>query len=80
MIELNGVSKLYKTVIGVNDISMSLDNGVHGLLGPNGSGKTTLINMILGQIKAHFGNGQAVRSKPVAPQQVAASGRAVPCP
>ena len=55
MIELDGVSRLYKTVIGVNDISMSLDQGVYGLLGPNGSGKTTLINMILGQIKPTLG-------------------------
>jgi ABC-2 type transport system ATP-binding protein len=55
MIELDGVSRLYKTVIGVNDISLSLDPGVYGLLGPNGSGKTTLINMILGQIKPTLG-------------------------
>ena len=55
MIELNGVSKLYKTVIGVNDISLSLGQGVYGLLGPNGSGKTTLINLILGQIKPTLG-------------------------
>ncbi len=55
MIELNGVSRLYKTVIGVNDINLSLDQGVYGLLGPNGSGKTTLINMILGQIKPTLG-------------------------
>lgn len=55
MIELNGVSKLYKTVIGVNDISLSLGTGVYGLLGPNGSGKTTLINLILGQIKPTIG-------------------------
>ena len=55
MIELNSVSKLYKTVIGVNDISLSLGTGVYGLLGPNGSGKTTLINLILGQIKPTLG-------------------------
>lgn len=55
MIELNGVSKLYKTVIGVNDMSLSLGTGVYGLLGPNGSGKTTLINLILGQIKPTLG-------------------------
>ena len=55
MIELNEVSKLYKTVIGVNDISLSLGTGVYGLLGPNGSGKTTLINLILGQIKPTLG-------------------------
>ncbi len=55
MIELHGVSKLYQTVIGVNDISLSLGAGVYGLLGPNGSGKTTLINLILGQIKPTLG-------------------------
>ena len=47
MIELNQVTKLYGTVIGVNDISMKLEPGSYGLLGPNGSGKTTLINYIL---------------------------------
>lgn len=56
MIELNGVSKLYKSVIGVNDINLSLGSGVYGLLGPNGSGKTTLINLILGQIKPTLGS------------------------
>lgn len=55
MIELDSVSKIYNTVIGVNDVSMSLSGGVYGLLGPNGSGKTTMINMILGQIKPTLG-------------------------
>ena len=56
MIELQSVSKLYQTVIGVNDINLSLGSGVYGLLGPNGSGKTTLINLILGQIKPTLGS------------------------
>ena len=56
MIELNQVTKLYGTVIGVNDISMKLEPGTYGLLGPNGSGKTTLINLILGQLKPTLGN------------------------
>jgi ABC-2 type transport system ATP-binding protein len=56
MIEINGVTKLYKTVIGVNDISLSLMPGTYGLLGPNGSGKTTLINLILGQLKPTLGS------------------------
>ncbi len=55
MIELNEVTKLYGTVIGVNEISMSLQPGTYGLLGPNGSGKTTLINLILGQLKPTIG-------------------------
>ncbi len=55
MIELQNVTKLYKNVIGVNDITMSLSSGVYGLLGPNGSGKTTLINLIMGQIQPTLG-------------------------
>lgn len=56
MIELNDVTKLYKTVIGVNDINLSLATGTYGLLGPNGSGKTTLINLILGQLQPTLGS------------------------
>ncbi len=51
MIEFFKVTKLYKTVIGVNDISLQLEPGAYGLLGPNGSGKTTLINLIMGQLQ-----------------------------
>jgi ABC-2 type transport system ATP-binding protein len=55
MIELHQVTKLYKSVIGVNDISLRLEPGTYGLLGPNGSGKTTLINLILGQLRPTLG-------------------------
>ena len=55
MLEFEGVTKLYKSVIGVNDISLKLDKGSYGLLGTNGSGKTTLINLILGQLKPTIG-------------------------
>jgi ABC-2 type transport system ATP-binding protein len=56
MIELDCVTKLYGTVIGVNEISLNLAPGTYGLLGPNGSGKTTLINLILGQLKPTMGS------------------------
>ena len=56
MIELEEVTKLYDTVIGVNEISLWLKPGTYGLLGPNGSGKTTLINLILGQLKPTIGS------------------------
>ncbi len=56
MIELDKVTKLYGNVIGVNEISLSLEPGTYGLLGPNGSGKTTLINLILGQLKPTIGS------------------------
>lgn len=56
MIELDNLTKLYKTVIGVNEINLTLESGTYGLLGPNGSGKTTLINLILGQLKPTLGS------------------------
>ena len=36
MLSLQNVTKLYGTVIGVNDVSAELGQGAHGLLGPNG--------------------------------------------
>jgi ABC-2 type transport system ATP-binding protein len=56
MIRFEGVTKLYKTVLGVNDISLELAPGAYGLLGPNGSGKTTFINLILGQLRPTLGS------------------------
>lgn len=56
MIKLTNTTKLYKTVIGVNDINLNLGSGTYGLLGPNGSGKTTLINLILGQLRPTIGS------------------------
>ena len=64
MIELNQVTKLYGTVIGVNEISLSLKPGTYGLLGPNGSGKTTLINLILGQLKPTMGTVELFGENP----------------
>lgn len=55
MIKLEAVTKLYGKVIGVNEISVTLEPGIYGLLGPNGSGKTTLINLIIGQLQPTLG-------------------------
>jgi ABC-2 type transport system ATP-binding protein len=56
MIRFEHVTKLYKTVIGVNDVSLDLAPGAYGLLGPNGSGKTTFINLIAGQLRPTIGS------------------------
>ncbi len=50
------MTKLYGTVIGVNDITLTLGPGAHGLLGPNGAGKTTFLNLITGQLKPTLGS------------------------
>ena len=55
MIDLQSVTKLYGKVIGVNEINVTMGEGIYGLLGPNGSGKTTLINLIIGQLRPTLG-------------------------
>ncbi|MFK7822402.1 MAG: ABC transporter ATP-binding protein [Planctomycetaceae bacterium] len=55
LIELRRVTRLYGTVLGVNDIDLSLPPGAYGLLGPNGSGKTTLLNLLVGQLSPTMG-------------------------
>jgi len=68
LLDLQNVTRLYGTVIGVNDITLSLAKGAHGLLGPNGAGKTTLLNLITGQLSPTIGEvyvlGEPARSSP----------------
>jgi ABC-2 type transport system ATP-binding protein len=65
MIELDHVTKLYGSVIGVNDVTMSLQGGAYGLLGPNGSGKTTLLNLITGQLRPTIGTIRVLDRPPM---------------
>ncbi len=49
LLKLERVSKAFRGLMAVNDVSMSLDQGeILGLIGPNGAGKTTLFNLISG--------------------------------
>ena len=45
---LDHVSKQYQNKMAADDITVTLDRGVVGLLGANGAGKTTLMRMICG--------------------------------
>lgn len=46
MLTLNNVTKDYGRYRAVEDISLSMENGLYGMLAPNGAGKTTIIKMI----------------------------------
>lgn len=49
------VSKKFKDLVAVDDISLELTPGIWGLLGANGAGKTTLMRMIAGIIQPDSG-------------------------
>ncbi len=57
VIEIDHVSKAFKDVKAVNDLSLTIHEGEYvALLGPNGAGKTTLIEMIEGIQKPDTGS------------------------
>jgi ABC-2 type transport system ATP-binding protein len=52
MLELRHVSKKYRGIPAVEDVSFLLREGeILGYLGPNGSGKSTTVKMVIGMIQ-----------------------------
>ncbi len=57
VIEVKNLTKEYKKLKAVNDLSFEVQKGeILGLLGPNGSGKSTTINCILSLLKFSKGS------------------------
>lgn len=70
ILKISSLSKSFKNVNAVTDISLEIKRGqIFGLLGPNGSGKTTTLAMILGILNptkgdfSWFNNGQAAENR-----------------
>lgn len=67
VIETQNLSKWYGNVLGLSDVTISIEAGITGLLGPNGAGKSTFMKLITGQLKPNIGsvgiNGKALRSE-----------------
>lgn len=56
-IEIKNVTKQYKDVMALNDVSFQFEFGkIYGLLGRNGAGKSTLLNIISNRIFANNGH------------------------
>ncbi len=55
IIQAESLSRFYGIVMGLNNVSFSVEAGLTGLVGPNGAGKTTLIRLITGQIRPSSG-------------------------
>ena len=70
MLSLTHVTKVFGSVIGVNDVTVELGAGAHGLLGPNGAGKTTLLGLITGQLRPTMGQVRVFGEHPFANPRV----------
>lgn len=65
-LELEGISKIYPSVVANDSVSMSVRRGeIHAVLGENGAGKSTLMKMIYGVTRPDAGeirwHGEAVQ-------------------
>ena len=69
MLELRDIVKIYPgPVPALQGISLTLENGLFGLLGPNGSGKSTLMNILAGLLEPTSGevvlDGEIITDEP----------------
>ena len=55
MLELRNITKKYGDRQVLQNVSITLQNGIYGLLGPNGAGKSTLMNLITGNLSPTAG-------------------------
>ena len=50
------LTKHYKNVVALNDVSFTIESGITGILGENGAGKSTAIKIFLGLIRPTSGS------------------------
>ncbi len=69
-IVFDNVSKFYGDVLGINRVTLKLEAGITGLVGPNGSGKTTLMNLMCGLLRPTQGRIRVLGVSPYRPQEM----------
>ncbi len=70
IIEAEGLTKRYGSVLALDGLTTRIPEGPIGLLGPNGAGKTTFLRLLLGLLRPTSGRGSVlgydIRSRPLA--------------
>lgn len=70
MITLTNTSRWYGEVIGLNDVTCSIEPGLTALLGLNGAGKSTMLRLITGQMRPTTGDVSVLGHAPFANPEV----------
>jgi ABC-2 type transport system ATP-binding protein len=60
LLEVEHLTKQYRNVLALNDVSFSITDGITGILGENGAGKSTAIKILLGLLKPTSGKAMVL--------------------
>ena len=74
LFEIDSLSHRYGSVLALDGVSISVEQGAIGLVGQNGAGKSTLIKILLGLVR-HTGGTVSVFGSDVAKHGVGLRGR-----
>jgi ABC-2 type transport system ATP-binding protein len=55
LLTVDRLTKQYRNVVALNDVTFSITDGITGILGENGAGKSTAIKILLGLLKPTSG-------------------------
>ena len=60
LLSVENVTKQYKNVRALDDISFTISDGITGILGENGAGKSTIIKILLGLVRPTSGTAKVL--------------------
>jgi len=66
VLEAHKLGRWYGQVVGLNELTLTIEGGVTGLIGPNGAGKSTFLKLVAGEIKPSRGTLRVLGEEPFA--------------
>jgi ABC-2 type transport system ATP-binding protein len=66
VVDARELGRWYGDVVGVSDVSVTIDGGIVGLLGANGAGKSTFLKLLVGELKPSRGSIRVLSQTPFA--------------
>lgn len=64
VIRATGLGRWYGEVIGLNDLSVEIPQGITALVGPNAAGKSTFMKLIVGEMRPSSGSLEVLGLRP----------------
>ena len=63
LLQVENLTKQYRNVLALNDVSFGITDGITGILGENGAGKSTAIKILLGLLRPTSGKAMVLGEK-----------------